>query len=66
MRDPDLDWKYLTVARLRELLANLPDDAWIGPNAVLNLVLFDKAGADVPKYLGYIDFSGDGELDTVP
>lgn len=59
MRDPYNDWKYLPVATLRALLADLPDDALIGPNAMFNLAVL---GAD-KGYLGYIDFAGDGHTE---
>lgn len=59
MRDPYNDWKYLPVATLRELLATLPDDALVGPNAMFNLAVL---AAD-KQYLGYIDFASDGSIE---
>lgn len=66
MRDPTLDWKYLTVARLRELLDYLPDDFRVGPNAVMNLAIYDRDGPETPKHLGCIDFNTDGDLNFGP
>lgn len=58
MRMEHSDWKYVTVGRLRALLADLPDHVLIGPNAVMNLALVDAAG----DYAGYVDLAQAGEL----
>ncbi len=59
MLDRDMDWKYLPVQRLRELLAELPDDARIGPNRVLNLMVFDPQGVPV----AFVDFLDKGVIE---
>ena len=50
--------KWLTVAQLRKVLSELPDNALVQPNAVGNLMV----NADDGRYLGFIDFLFDGEF----
>lgn len=52
------DVKYLTVARLAELLATIPPDSLVGANRVGNLFINFPDG----EYTGFIDFAGDGEV----
>ena len=52
------DWQYVSVATLRALLADLPDDALVGPNTVSNLAV---EGAD-GQWLGYIDLAQEGVM----
>lgn len=59
MRDDFNGWKYLPVATLRALLARLPDDYLVGPNAMLNLAVVQPDR----QYLGYIEFAGDGSIE---
>jgi len=49
--------KYLTVARLIELLMTIPQHYEVTPNTVGNLWL-----GDAGKYVGYIDFLFDGAV----
>jgi hypothetical protein len=56
MRD-DSGAKYLSAARVIELLQQVPADAHITPNMVGNLCVYHNA-----EYLGYISFLQDGEV----
>ena len=54
------DWKYIPVPKLREFLAQLPDDTAIHVNHLRNLVVIrvtgkDDQDRDVYEYLGIID-----------
>jgi hypothetical protein len=58
MRD-DAGIKWLTAARLIELLTTMPADSRVMPNAVGNMVVLDATGETM---IAYVDFSGDGEV----
>lgn len=53
------EWKYIPVARLRTILAQLPDAASIKTNTVGNLMVIEIVGQDgeqdVYRFRGYID-----------
>jgi hypothetical protein len=51
-------WKYIPVTKLRELLAKLPDDVMVGPNAIGNLAITNPR----LEIMGYLDFLVDGEV----
>jgi hypothetical protein len=55
---PALMRKQLTVERLRELLAMLPDDCLVEVNAVGNLYI-ERAG----ESYGYVDFLLNGSIE---
>lgn len=55
----DIAPKWLTVAQLRRVLAELPDDYTLFPNKVGNLRVGDK---DL-IYKGFINFLFDGEFE---
>lgn len=54
--------KWLTAARLVELLATLPPDSRVMPNTVGNLLVLS---ADGERSLAYVDFGGDGEVESM-
>ena len=54
--------KWLTAARLIELLATLPADSRVMPNTVGNLLVLTADGA---SSLAFVDFAGDGEVDSM-
>jgi len=59
MLDHDMDWKYLPVQRLRELIADLPDDARVGPNKFMNMVVMDSNGIPI----AFVDFIDKGVIE---
>jgi len=58
MTDED-GFKWLTVARLTELLAELPQDNRVMTNAVGNLLVLS---ADGTHSISFVDFVCDGEV----
>lgn len=58
----NINLKYLPVTKLIEILSTLPDDVNIWPNRVGNLTVFKPQDEQEPKYLGFIDFIGEGEF----
>ena len=50
--------KYMTVAKLREILVGLPDNALVMPNSVANLAVYASPWSTT-NYLGAIDFAGE-------
>ena len=54
--------KWLPASRLVELLAQLPVDAKISVNAVGNLLAAD---GQTDQLLAYVDFGGDGSVETL-
>lgn len=61
----DSYFKWLPVARLKELLAKLPDDFLLAPNDVKNLAIF-KPGptpGEAGEFIGAIDFLLEGEIE---
>jgi hypothetical protein len=61
MRDED-GTKWLTAARLIELLATLPPDSRVMPNTVGNLLVLVADGA---SSLAFVDFVGNGEVESM-
>jgi hypothetical protein len=59
MMDDEYGYKWVSAARLMELLATLPADSRVMPNAVDNLCVLTADGA---TYLGFIDLLLDGEV----
>lgn len=56
-----LGWKSITVGKLKELLANVPDDVRIGCNRVHNFLVLDEREGG--KFDFWIDLAGEGEID---
>jgi hypothetical protein len=54
--------KWLSAARLIELLAALPADSRVTPNAVGNLLVLTADGAGC---LAYVDFVGKGRVESM-
>lgn len=54
--------KWLTAARLIELLATLPSESRVMPNRVGNLLVLAPDGA---SSLAFVDFAGDGEVEVM-
>lgn len=52
--------KRIPVTRLMELLAGLPPECQVMPNAVRNLTVFDSAGEPI----GMIDFLTNGTFES--
>lgn len=52
----DTNSHLITVAALRRLLADLPDDLLLVPNAVRNLLLLESDGDELID-VGYIDLT---------
>lgn len=51
--------KWLTASRLIELLATLPPNSRVSPNAVGNLLVLTEDGSDC---ISYVNFMFDGEV----
>ena len=60
MRDTTFGAKYLTVARVMELLQSLPADARLHPNDVGNILVMSDDG---DESLGHIDFLLQGKIE---
>jgi hypothetical protein len=56
--------KHLSVERIRQLIEDLPDDLSLSVNFVGNLAICRKE-ADELRCVGFIDFSGDGEIERL-
>lgn len=55
--------KWLTVAQLRRVLAEMPDDYELICNAnTMNLAVYRPVDKDHAEYVGFIDFMLEGEF----
>lgn len=57
--------KAITVAQLQAVMGKLPSGAWLWPNSVGNLTVFDDHPARGGRMVGWIDFLFDGEYEEV-
>jgi hypothetical protein len=60
MMDLSGGYKYLTAERLIGLLTSIPGDSQVIPNRVGNLLVLT---ADGREDVGFVDFSGSGEVE---